>query len=326
MKKAHTTNQMAIVAMALLVLTTFSNTAQAARVGLFCYLSGNESSLSNDTLLSTRLVLTPTGEALVEVENLTDDIVYINRGNSFAWVNGQAAPMFTPSAQSESHTVVSGSVEHVWHDVSWMSGEAHTSKQTVYDRRILPVAPHGRAVVFAWNDLPRLLRSDIIETNYRGRGSMCKKGRFLTARDGDGASAELLAYPLTKKFRKGDYRNYDAASTPLTLVADIQYSTNDPLQQSANSSGDTEKATSKMRRAKVSDYVETIAVGPYDAISKQGKLLTNYPPMSDGRPCFAFRNGRNASLELGAAAAVGLLVATVVAANNSMPDTKPDWY
>ena len=78
-----------------------------------------------------------------------------------------------------------------------------------------------------------------------------------------------------------------------------------------------------MRRAKVSDYVETIAVGPYDAISKQGKLLTNYPPMSDGRPCFAFRNGRNASLELGTAAAVGLLVATVVAANNSMP-AQPD--
>ena len=325
MEKAYMINKMTIVGMALLFMTTLSTTAQAARVGLFCYLSGSESGLCSDSLLTTRLVLTPTGEAVVEVENLTDDIVYINRDNSFALVNGQSAPMFTPSAQSESHTVVSGSVEQVWHDVSWMNGEAHTTKQTVYDRRILPVAPHGRAIVFVWNDLPSLLRSDIIETNYRGRGAMCKKGRFLTARDGYGPSAMLPAYSTEKKFRKGDCRNYNDASTPLALVADIQYSTTDPLRQSANSPGAAEKATSQVFRARVSDYVETIAVGPYDAISKQGQLLTNYPPMSDGRPCFAFRNGKNASLEIGTVTAVGLLVAAVVAAHASAPDLKPDW-
>ena len=204
-----------------------------------------------------------------------------------------------------------GTAERVWRDMSWINGEAHTNSQTVFDRRILPVAPHGRTTIFAWNDLPRLLRNDIIETHYKGQGAMCRKGRFVNT--------------LGKKFQKGDYRHYETNTSPLTLAVDIQYGFDDPLQYNYNSNSIQQEGNHERYRTTVSDFIETIVIGSYEGVGKDGRLVTNYPPMGQGRPCFAFRNGRNASYEIGTIAAIGALVGLVVIADAAQPDIPSDF-
>lgn len=326
MNTTHTTHHFAPLCIALLALFGTSLQSFASRVGIYCCFSGSNLTTCSDSLLRTSLVITPAGQALIEVENLTDQIIYVNRGNSFAWVNGKSEPMFIPSAQSESHTIVSGTVEHVWHNESRIYGEAHTSGQTVFDRRILPVAPHGQAVVYAWSDLPRLLRNDIIETNYKGQGVMCPKGRFLTFQTTDEQPKNGMIYTLGEKFSKGDFRNYTYNTTPLLLSADIQYSTNDPLLQDYNAVDSQRNNAGKAVKAHVSDYVQDIFVGSYNGVSKQGELLPSMPLVARFRPCFAFRNGKNLSGPLGVAGVVGTLVVAAIALNNNPdPDMGPDW-
>lgn len=325
MKKEHIHTRTPRILTTLLALFCICLSVEAKRVGVYCYLSGNELSSSSDGRLRTSLVVTPTGGAVVEIENLTDEIVFVNRGNSFVFVNGQSAPMFIPSSQSESHTVMEGTTERVWRDMSWINGEAHTNSQTVFERRILPVAPHGRTVLFAWNDLPRLLRNDIIETHYKGQGTMCRKGRFLTFGDDDEQAKNGSVYTLGEKFRKGDYRHYQPDSSPLTLGVDIQYSFDDPLQYNYNHNSTQQEGTHERYRTTVFDYVETIAIGSYEGVGKDGRLATNYPPMGQGRPCFAFRNGRNASYEIGTIAALGALVGIFIVAEAAQPDMPSDF-
>lgn len=256
--------------------------AAAGRVGVYCYMAGSGGASWTDDCVRARLVVVPDGAALLEVENLTDDILVVDRARSFAAVNGLSAQMFLPQSSTESHTYGRAVVEGDDHrpDVKWVKGESHTESHTVYDQRKLRIAPHATAVVYAWEHLPGLLRPDIVQPGHQG-GLFCYgcKGRFMDT---------------GKKFRRGDYRSYDAASTPLTLSADVEYSFSETGEGA--------------RRASLTDYVQQIVVDGTEGVSREGVLTGPVVPAG----CFAFRSGKSAGSTLGEVASVVAIAACLV--------------
>ena len=248
------------------------------------------------------------GHALVEVENLTDKVIFVDRGRSFVWVNGQSATMFLPSSHTETHTQGYGTVEHDFHHVTWISGESHSDSQTVYDRRILPVAPHGTAVVYEWRRLPQLMRKDMIRVGRDGSlfSSKCR-GAFLSPSTAAGVATDTGS---SKKFKKGDSRTYAAEASPLTLAADVQYSLNEDGSQPV--------------RAYVTDYVSSIVVGGSEGVGKDGALRTFFPHALGGKQCFGFRSGKSSGLIVGEIASLALVVAIPLAIGRQSFD-EPDW-
>lgn len=283
-------------------------TVSARRVGVYCYMSGTGSEVCRDGKVEVRLVLSPSGHALVEVDNLTDDVVFVDRGRSFAWVNGLSATMFLPSSHTETRTQGYGTVEHDIHHVTWISGESHSDSQTVYDRRILPVAPHGTAVVYEWRRLPQLMRKDMIRVGSDGSlfSSKCR-GAFLSPSTAAGAVTDSDS---GKKFKKGDRRTYSAEASPLTLAADVQYSLSEDGSQPV--------------RAYVTDYVSSVVVGGSEGVGKNGALRTFFPHALGGKQCFGFRSGKSSGLMIGEIASLALVVAIPLAIGSQSFD-EPDW-
>ena len=283
-------------------------TVSARRVGVYCYMSGTGSEVCRDGKVEVRLVLSPSGHALVEVDNLTDDVVFVDRGRSFAWVNGLSATMFLPSSHTETRTQGYGTVEHDIHHVTWISGESHSDSQTVYDRRILPVAPHGTAVVYEWRRLPQLMRKDMIRVGRDGSlfSSKCR-GAFLSPSTAAGAVTDSDS---GKKFKKGDRRTYSAEASPLTLAADVQYSLSEDGSQPV--------------RAYVTDYVSSVVVGGSEGVGKDGALRTFFAHAQGGKQCFGFRSGKSSGLMIGEIASLALVVAIPLAIGSQSFD-EPDW-
>lgn len=174
-----------------MLLTIAVSTTNAARLGIFCYMSNDSTYVYADSSMTARLVLTETGEAQVLVENLTDDILYLDRGNSFVYLNGSSQPMFIPSASTRTDGNITTELYHGPAGTAWTTGEAHLSSHTVFNTRILPVAPHGTAVAYAW---PKL--------------------------------SELAAFD--KALKPGEQHHYTRDNSPLRLAVDLMYGFRDP--------------------------------------------------------------------------------------------------
>lgn len=257
-------------------------TARCGRPRGCVLLYGGEQRRQLGRRIHTRpLVVVPDGTALLEVENLTDDVLVLNRARSFAVVNGLSAQMFMPRSDTESHTYGRGIIEGTDHphDVKWVQGESHTESHTVYDQRKLRIAPHSTSIVYAWEHLPGLLRTDVVKPGHQG-GPFCYgcKGRFMDT---------------GQKFRRGDYRSYDAESTPLTLAADVEYSFNETGEGA--------------RRASLTDYVQQIVIDSYEGVSREGVLTGQVVPAG----CFAFRSGKSVGSTVGEVLSAVALVACI---------------
>lgn len=308
MRKTLLTSRFVRLILLFVVVLGVQPSASARRVGVYCYMSGTGSEVCHDGNVEVRLVLSPAGHAIVEVENLTDKVIFVDRGRSFAWVNGQSVTMFVPSSHTETHTQGYGTVEHDIRHVTWISGESHTNSQTVYDRRILPVAPHGTAVVYEWRRLPQLMRKDLIRVGRDGSlfSSKCR-GAFLSPSTAAGAATDS---DNGKKFKKGDRRTYAAEASPLTLAADVQYSLSEDGSQPV--------------RAYVTDYVSSVVVGGSEGVGKDGALRTFFPHALGGKQCFGFRSGKSSGLIVGEIASLALVVAIPLAIGRQSFD-EPDW-
>ncbi len=257
--------------------------AFATQVGVYCYLSSTGTETYQDDNLLARIVITDDGCAVLEVENLTDRILFVDRGRSFSWINGESAPMFIPQSDTESHTYGLHTIEEEdpQHRI-YVSQESHTYSHTVYDQRIKPIAPRGKSVVYSWNSLKKLMDSNKVDIGntggwfrYHCRGRFCDTGR---------------------KFEKGDSHYYTPDNTPLYIKADLEYS----FEESG-----TDRLTMH-----VADYVARIDIGSRDGISKHGILLSRGRTAS---PCFAFRSGKPFSHNIGEFVSVASLVALYVA-------------
>ena len=282
--------------LALLVFLSVSSAASASRVGVYCSFAKGAASVSDNGKVRTWISLSTDGEALLQVENLADEIVYVDRGNSFSYVNGASAPLFIPSTDTESHTFERGVLKDIGHGISWMRGESHTATRTVFDMRVLPVAPHGVSVVYVWKNLAQMLRPDVVLTGKEDAllRYHCK-GRFADSQ---------------KTFKKGDERSYTPETTPLLLSAQLSYTFKDITSE--------QKEAVPLLRASVTDYVSHIRVGSCRGARQY----------STAAPGFCFLSGKSKGsilTEWATMAASVVLVGWMVHAMNDRPDVSMPW-
>lgn len=85
-------------------LLTITWSASARKVGVFCQMAATGTQVSEDGVIRASIVIDSEGEALLEIENLTDKVVFIHRKRSFSLVNGISEPMFIRQSNTDSHT------------------------------------------------------------------------------------------------------------------------------------------------------------------------------------------------------------------------------
>lgn len=272
--------------------------ASASQVGVFCFMSAEGTETCVDQNVRLSLVLNNKGTMMLELENLTDSIIFVDRGLSFAWINGDSEPLFLMQSTTDSHTYTEGiAVGGGPHDVRWMSSDSYTQSHTMYDMRIQAVAPHATALVYVWEHLPRLLDSAVIRNGKIGTWfSRHNIGKFMDSK---------------RNFRKGDKRTYNRNTTPLIMAIDVQYSFRE-------FGGTKQKIT-------VSNYVSRIQIDSRKWVSTDGVLRTDKMNFA---PCFAFRSGKSIGTSVGEVAVtagmVGLLILCADADNEPEPLT-PSW-
>lgn len=257
-------------------LLTITLTVSARRVGVFCQMAATGTQISEDGNIRASIVIDSEGEAVLEIENLTDKVMFIHRKRSFSLVNGISEPMYLRQYNTESHTTQQSVItENNTFNTKTIDSESHTNSHTIYDQRVLPIAPHGRSLVYVWDRLPDKLRKDVIEIG-----------------DNNSLYRNCIGYFLDtgKKFRKGDRRYYTAENTPLMLVADVEYSFNEKGEDS--------------HRLTLRDYVSSIQIGSAKGVGDDGWLNAN--------SCFAFTSGNSSGWLFFEGAHVALSVLAVV--------------
>ena len=61
--------------------------ASASQVGVYCMMGSEGSQIYRDQDIRMEIALTLNGTAVLEVENLTDKVMYIDLARSFVWEN-----------------------------------------------------------------------------------------------------------------------------------------------------------------------------------------------------------------------------------------------
>lgn len=276
----------------------FSIVASASEVGVYCFMASEGSETNGDENLRVKLVINGKGTMLLEVENLTDRIIFIDRGRSFAWTNEASMPLFAMRSTTDSHTYGERVICGWSNDVKWEESESYTHSRTMYDQRIQAVAPHGTTLVYSWEGLSHLLDDSMIAIGKpSGWFTSHCKGKFLDT---------------GKKFRQGDKRFYDRLNTPLTLAADIEYS--------------FKEIGEPVGRISVSDYVSEIKVDSRYGVTRDGELLNHTKAF---KRCFGFRSGKTTGAIVGetltTAALVGLVVLAITADPQPDSDFDSNW-
>lgn len=124
--------------------------ASASQVGVYCMMGSEGTQIYRDQNIRMEIALTLNGTAVLEVENLTDKVMYIDLARSFVWVNGASTSLSQPRMDSF---------------------EA--------EDRLLTIAPHGVNTIYAWEQLPLLLNPQMIYVGEPKSWGNTSRGRFL---------------------------------------------------------------------------------------------------------------------------------------------------
>ena len=74
--------------------------ASASQVGVYCMMGSEGTQIYRDQNIRMEIALTINGTAVLEVENLTDKVMYIDLARSFVWVNGASKSLSQPRMDS----------------------------------------------------------------------------------------------------------------------------------------------------------------------------------------------------------------------------------
>ena len=241
-------------------LLTITWSASARRVGVYCHMAATGTQISEDGNIRASIKICPDGTANLEVENLTNRVIFIRRAHSFSFVNKLSEPMFIPQSRTKSYTTQQSEItnEDRLRETKTVRSVSHTNSHTVYDQRVIAIAPHGCSLIYVWDELPERLNQDIIDIGEDNALFSKGKGRFMDT---------------GKRFSKGDRRDYTAENTPLLLAADLEYSFKERGEEGA--------------RLYLQDYVSSIQIGRTKGVGDDDN-----PNMNS---CFAFLSGNSVS-------------------------------
>lgn len=234
----------------LLVMLCCCAATDAKRTGMYLFFDLPQDHLYEDE--SVKVVIAFEGMAKLVVYNKTDQVIYVDKENSFAYINNVPEILFKNSVQTtgvssnSGATVNMGSVASVLgiggalgtlaSGINVGGGSGTTNSTMVYEKRILSVAPGATAVLYEWNPVQDLLKA----------GYFMVKGWY--GKDG------YFTYPTKTKFQKGMIRSFENGLTPLHYKAVVRYS----LQQDF----------ANYQQATIDNYLKHIVIDSYKGVEK----------------------------------------------------------
>ena len=250
----------------------------ANKVGVYCFFADNGSHLYEDKNVKLGVAMTDIGVLSVVIVNKTNNVLYIDKANSFIYTNSNIESLFVnavysvggSSGNSASLNLggaakalgIGGLAGGILSGTTVGGGSSTTNTTTIIEERVIRVAPQSSQKlqdIFIYSSLS----SDYITTGAFG----WSKGRFIDS-----------PYTKGKKFKKGNVRNYSENASPLSVKASIKYSTKETF---------TEENSYQITS---SNYIEHVVIDNYKGVTKKGKKLPYCTPYLE-KSCFAFRCG-----------------------------------
>lgn len=274
--------------------------ASARRVGAYCYFANTGSELYEDD--NVKLVLTlEKGDVVLAIYNKTDQVIYVDKANTFAYTNGTPEMLFKNTAQTTNNTSsggaslnlggvanalgVGGIAGGLLSGVTVGGGNSSQSGTIVYEQRVIPVAPLSINVLYKWSDIKEHFSDALVKVNPTWSTF---RGRFIDPSTG-----------YEEMFDKGMSRSYTESVTPFSVMGVVKYATDENF----------EKAT----QAKVFNYVSDIVIDSYKGVKDPNYSLPYCMQIKNRRADYAFKMGESGAMHAFAKASTVLISGGVVA-------------
>ncbi len=223
--------------------------AEARRVGVFSFFADDGKQIYEDE--NVRVVIAVNdNEPYLAVVNKTDHVIYIDKGSSFVYKNGQATCLFSNSSYSSgtgsaggasvnlggvaSALGVGGAVGTILGGVNVGGGRSSQSSTTYYEQRVMALAPKAAYTLYTWAN-----------------------------------PSSYVSLPNPKPRKKGRTWSFERHNTPYVIEALLRYS--------------ADESFSSVQEVTVSDYISDVV---YDKASyaKRGYLYVGpYCRLFSGR-------------------------------------------
>ena len=237
----------------------------ASRKGIYCFFKPG-TGLYEDAHLKVAIVVNG-DNAQLAVYNKTANVIYLDKGNSFAYKNSEPVCLFqntsyTSGKSNESGASINlggvasalgigGAIGTIASGVNVGGGSSIQNATTTYEQRVLAIAPHASYVIYNW----AINRSDI-----------------------------KFNIPKSQR-KKGNNWTFEEYSSPCVLESVLKYSTREDFAQS-------EQIT-------MSTFVGAIVVDSYKGVKSHDLSETNFCNQFRGVPFYCYTEGVGKGIWLG---------------------------
>lgn len=214
-------------------LLIYSGFVSAKRVRVYCFYDQENKAVYEDQNVKATIV-SDKGTMKFAVYNKTNQVLYLDKANSFVYTNGQPKTLFTNAAYTTGKTSeqggsvnlgavanavgIGGTIGSALGGVNVGGSSGHLNTTTVFEQRIVAIAPQSAIVLHEWNPIACL-------NNNVFRWKMTGIAAFIDPNTGKKQSVKL-----------GDAKTYDANSTPLSMRGVISYADNEQFQSPVSAS------------------------------------------------------------------------------------------
>lgn len=255
----------------------------ARRVGAYCYFANTGSELYEDDNVKVVLAMEK-NDMVLAIYNKTDNIIYVDKANTFAYTNGTPEMLFKNSAQTTSNTSsggaslnlggvagalgIGGIAGGLLSGVTVGGGNSSQSGTIVYEQRIIPIAPKSISVLYKWKHPRDYFIKELTQYADRlnGKGQCSKRIRFIDPSTG---------YKEKPDF--GTIKSFTETVTPFSVRGVVKYTTDESF----------ETAT----QATVSNYVSDIVIDSYKGVKDPYFSLPYCMQTKNRRADYAFVSG-----------------------------------
>ena len=268
----------------------------AKRVGVYCFFADNGAHLYEDENVKLAVGMSDANVLSVIIVNKTENVLFIDKANSFLYLNGATNSYFTNAAYTTGKTTDTGAAVNLGGVANSMGlgggflggllggttiggGTTTTNTTTVYEQRVIGIAPRSAQA------LTNLRISSNLASNFLDKGSY-----------GLGGKLGAFIDPYTKtsdKFKVGKSRTYTEGASPLSVKASIKYCLKESFDEELTST------------ATASNFIENIVVDNKKGLKKTDANLPYCLPFQ-GKSRYAFGSGG-----VSAWAVVGVSVASL---------------
>lgn len=287
-----------LLAVMLLSLSPIS----AKKVGVYCFFENSGSQLYEDDVV--KLVTACVNDAIVvAIENKTDNIIYIDKANTFVYINGTPISLFQNSVTTTSQSGTQGAAVNLGGVANALGiggplgsllgattiggGSTTTSSTMIYEQRVLAVAPHAAETLYS---APISINQSVMYEGEAASFGHIRAGRNGLFIDPDGTQT---------KFRRGMSRHYDQNRTPFEIKVAATYSPDETF------------VIKKL--VKVNHYICDVVIDHKACIIHPDLTPYCVPYSTKSLECYIFKTGRNVLAPIGAVVSATVMIAGSVA-------------